>query len=450
MLDPAGMQKNFFGNPGGSKATKRGHEMEKEHLDNIKLMRYDCISEALNRTDEDPRSINDIIREASERGVVDRNDGERKYFAVPTILRWYRSYKHSGFDGLGVKERSDIRTFHKIGADVYGCIENLKKQYPRITATAIRKKLICGGVITDGQISLSTVTRCVNRIAAAEEPNAAKDEMRRYERAHINEVWCGDSSTGLYVKIDGVKRKLWMQALIDDASRFIVGIDVFLSDTYENFVRVIKSAVSKYGIPHTFNFDNGSPYKNRQMEMLAARLGSRIYYNKPYTPTAKAKVERFFKTLKTQWMSSFDASKCHSLEDVREELFRYVNQYNNTGHSSLGGKTPQNRFFEEAALIKKLPGALSETAFLYEIQRKVTKDGLVSVNNRLFEVDFGYSGKTVTLRCSPDLQNFYVAEDGLLVPIRLLDKTENSNRKRNVRFSGANPEGGDGASAGGN
>ncbi len=149
-------------------------------------------------------------------------------------------------------------------------------------------------------------------------------------------------------------------------------------------------------------------------------------------------------------MSSFDASKCHSLEDVREELFRYVNQYNNTGHSSLGGKTPQNRFFEEASLIKKLPGALSETAFLYEIQRKVTKDGLVSVNNRLFEVDFRYSGKTITLRYSPDLQNFYVAEDGLLVPIRLLDKTENSNRKRNVRFSGANPEGGDVASAGGN
>ena len=94
--------------------------------------------------------------------------------------------------------------------------------------------------------------------------------MKRYEKAHINELWCGDSSTGLYIRENGVKRKLWIQALIDDASRFIVGINVFYQDTYENFMTVIKSAVAKYGVPQMFNFDNGSPYKNLQMQSLAA------------------------------------------------------------------------------------------------------------------------------------------------------------------------------------
>ena len=72
-----------------------------------------------------------------------------------------------------------------------------------------------GGIITNEQISLSTITRCVNRMALINEIKTEVVEMRRYERAHINEVWCGDSSTGLYVTIDGVKKKLWIQALID-------------------------------------------------------------------------------------------------------------------------------------------------------------------------------------------------------------------------------------------
>ena len=48
--------------------------------------------------------------------------------------------------------------------------------------------------------------------------------MRRYERPHINEVWCGDSSAGPYLKTaDGKKHRVYVIALIDDASRFILG-----------------------------------------------------------------------------------------------------------------------------------------------------------------------------------------------------------------------------------
>lgn len=35
-------------------------------------------------------------------------------------------------------------------------------------------------------------------------------DMRRYERAHINEVWYVDSSVGPYLKIDGKKKKVWI------------------------------------------------------------------------------------------------------------------------------------------------------------------------------------------------------------------------------------------------
>ena len=78
--------------------------------------------------------------------------------------------------------------------------------------------------------------------------------------------------------------------LIDDASRFIVGIDIFFNYNFINLMSVIKSAVVKYGRSQMFNFDNGSSFKNKQMELLAARIGSVLHYDQPYTPTQKAKM----------------------------------------------------------------------------------------------------------------------------------------------------------------
>lgn len=61
---------------------------------------------------------------------------------------------------------------------------------------------------------------------------------------------------GPYLKTaGGQKHKVYITALIDDASRFIVAIDVFFNDNSVNLMSVIKSAVAKYGHPRIFNFD---------------------------------------------------------------------------------------------------------------------------------------------------------------------------------------------------
>ena len=57
--------------------------------------------------------------------------------------------------------------------------------------------------------------------------------------------------------------------------------------------------------------------------------------------------------MKIQWLAELNPSNFHSLEDVRNDLFKYVNKYNNTPHSSLEYRTPQDRFFKESSLIRK-------------------------------------------------------------------------------------------------
>ena len=265
--------------------------MEQEKMQAVALMRYSAIAPLITGLQEDYPSRDAFFRDVSVKGST-APDGSSKHYAPGTIEKWYYSYKESGFDGLLPSGRSDLGKPRKLDDALREQIRYLKSNYPRMSAAAIFRQLRENGSITHGEVSESTVTRYLKRLAA-EMKTTGNRQMRRYERPHINEVWCGDSSVGPYLRTpDGKKRRVFIIALIDDASRFIVGIDIFFNDNFVNLMSVIRSAVARYGRPQLFNFDNGSSYKNRQMERLAARIGSAVHYDQPYTPTQKAKIER--------------------------------------------------------------------------------------------------------------------------------------------------------------
>ena len=193
----------------------------------------------------------------------------------------------------------------------------------------------------------------------------------------------------------------------------------------------MKSAVAKYGRPKLFNFDNGSAYKNKQMELLAARIGSTLNYCKPYTPTAKAKIERWFRTMKDQWMASLDIREFHSLDELRGNLLAWVHLYNNTSHTSLNGKTPQERFFSEPEQMRRLPPEQLDKDFLLEIERRVSADSVIVIDQIEYEVDFRFAKQRIRLRYSPDMKEIFIVDpEGSLTPIRLLNKQENADVKR--------------------
>lgn len=404
--------------------------MDQEKQQNIALMRYSAISPIISGLWDDYDSLTAFFNDASTKGVISP-DGSVKHFAPQTIERWYRSYKNGGFDALIPSGRVDQGQPRKLDADIQEQIRYLKTNYPRMSAASIFRQLQDNGSIKSGSVSESTVNRFVNQLASEMKTTTNRD-MRRYERPHINEVWCGDSSVGPYLKTDdGKKHKVYIIALIDDASRFIVGIDVFFNDNFVNLMSVMKSAVAKYGRPQMFNFDNGSSYKNKQMELLAARIGSVIHYDQPYTPTQKAKIERWFRTMKDQWMSALDIRDFHSLDELRGNLFAYVQKYNQSVHSSLNGKTPQDRYFSEPNLFHRLSDEEIEHSFLLEIERKVSADNVITIDQVEYEVDCRFSKQHIKLRYSPGLDDIYIVEaDGTLTPIRLLNKVENAFVKR--------------------
>ena len=120
-----------------------------------------------------------------------------------------------------------------------------------------------------------------------------------------------------------------------------------------------------------------------------------------------------------------------SLDALRGSLSAYVRSYNLSAHSSLKGRSPQERFFSEPEKVRRLPQERIRTDFLLELERRVSADSVVTIGNVEYEVDMRFARQRVRLRCSPDMGEVYVAQpDGTLVPVRLLNKQENASVKR--------------------
>lgn len=412
--------------------------MPDEMRQQFALMRYGIIAPAICHTLPEGKTLCSFFEEAAERAYIGP-DGSVYHYSAKTLERWYYFYLKAGFDGLVKQPRSDCGKSRKIDPDIYEQIKYLKEKYPRIPSTEILRQLLATGTVEKGEISLSTVTRCVNQIVADCNLPVHAD-MRRYERPHINEVWCGDSCTGPKIMIDGAKRRIFVIALIDDASRYVTGAAVSFHDDFLSLLSVMKVATAKFGVPKVFVFDNGHTYKNHQMELLAARIGSTIHYCQPYTPTQKSKIERWFRTLRDKWLAITDLSEFNTLAQIQDSLNVFVQTYNHTVHSSLNGKSPDERFFSEPGCIRRLTPDQTEKSFLLEIERRVSADSVIVIDNIEYEVDSRYSGSRVRLRYSPDMKTIYLVEsNGILTPIRLLNKQENAFIKRNKTYlSGGN------------
>ena len=135
--------------------------------------------------------------------------------------------------------------------------------------------------------------------------------------------------------------------------------------------------------------------------------------------------------MKDQWMAGLDIRDFHTLDELRGNLLAYVNSYNQAPHASLKGKSPQERFFSEPECFHRLPDDELDKDFLLEIERRVSADSVIVIDQVEYEVDCRFAKQRIKLRYSPDLKDIFIVEaDGTLTPIRLLNKTENAFIKR--------------------
>lgn len=82
-------------------------------------------------------------------------------------------------------------------------------------------------------------------------------------------------------------------------------------------------------------------------------------------------------------------------------------------------------------LIRRLSDEEIGHSFLLEIERRVSADSVIVIDQVEYEVDCLFAKQRIKLRYSPDLDDIFIVKaDGTLTTIRLLNKTENAFVKR--------------------
>ncbi|MGM9876826.1 MAG: DDE-type integrase/transposase/recombinase, partial [Bacilli bacterium] len=265
-----------------------------------------------------------------------------------------------------------------------------------------------------------------------------KQERRRYEKEYPNDTWQADTTYGPYIVVNGKKYRTYLIHFIDDNSRLIVGYGFYYRDSGENVQKVFKKAIEKYGIPKQIYVDNGKSYKNKQLEIICARLGVKLTHTHAYDPEAKGKVERCFKTIKEGWMYDRDWNKFNSIEELEKDYSEYLyNEYQNKEHRELKD-TPNNVWHRgiEDTVYKRIDSKKLEEIFMHTIKRKVSSDRTISINKKLYEVPYKYILQEIELRYYiTKEEEIWIYENGERKEKCVsLDKVSNSKVKRKVNI----------------
>ena len=401
--------------------------------DRLDLFKYSVISPLIRNQGI---NLSKSFKELSEKEYWYK--GKTIKISSSTIKRWYYTYKNKGFERLERKIRCDREKSRKLDENTINYIIYLREKYPKMTTKKIYEKCIEDKYINK-KISID-VFYDYCKTNDMKRRKAIKEDRRRFEKRHPNDLWQGDTTPGPYILIDGIKYRTYLIHFIDDYSRLVVGYGFYMNDNAINVQKTLMNAIKKYGLPKQIYLDNGKSYSNIQLDLICARLGIKLTHTHAYDPEAKGKVERCFRTVQDGFINTFDWNTLENLEDLNKRYNEYLySNYTNKYHSEKKD-TPNNVFHNglEDIKIEYLDEEKIEESFMHEIERKVNKDRTIQINNILYEVPNKYKLQTIKLRYYVnDPEEIWIYESNeRKEKINKLNKQENSEIKRKISYKG--------------
>ena len=147
--------------------------------------------------------------------------------------------------------------------------------------------------------------------------------------------------------------------------------------------------------PPGTSFPNlGNPqYRSPQLARIAASLGILIIHSRPHQPKGRGKIERFFRTLREQFIAKLDPERPLSPDELNDRLQVWIESvYHSSEHSALGS-TPLARWQRDIEHIRPLLPA-ARRLFFHRLDRVVGRDSTFLLHNRLYEASPHPAGHT--------------------------------------------------------
>ncbi len=337
-----------------------------------------------------------------------------------TLDRWIRAWRRGGFDALVPSPR---QPGPRLPAEVLEMAVALKRENPDRTAAQVRR-------ILRSQMGWAPGERTLQRYFADDpvlsEPAAGTETVfGRFEAARPNELWTGDALHGPMV----TGRKTYLFAFIDDHSRAIVGHRWGFAEDTVRLAAALRPALASRGVPEGVYVDNGSAFVDAWLLRACAKLGIKLTHSTPGRPQGRGKIERFFRTVRDQFLVEITGTPTPSgdggdrggdrgrhlvgdLDELNRLFTAWVETvYHPRAHSETG-QPPLARWNTGAPFPLPATAALAE-AFLWDAARTVTKTATVSLQGNTYQVDAALAGRRVELVFDPfDLTTVAVRHRG--------------------------------------
>ena len=263
----------------------------------------------------------------------------RTRVAANTMRDWIRLYRDGGFEALYPKPRADRGQPRRMPPEVAERLVGLKADNPAWSVRSVIRAAIEDGI--EHPLAASTVHRLFSREGLFDRKPPDGADRRRFAFRDAGELWMSDVMHGPKVRHGRSRRKTYLIAFIDDATRVVPFAAFDTAENIQAFLPVFRNAIIRRGIPQRLYVDNGASYRSRHLALVCARLGIALIHARPYQPAGKGKIERWFRTLRAGWLAHLDAPVLDSLQTLNRSLWAWIEgEYHNTPHRGLEGRTP--------------------------------------------------------------------------------------------------------------
>ena len=391
-----------------------------DKADKLALFRYGLIAPLVLETL--PRG--ELTRRAQQIAsrLYDIPHSTRRQVSVDTLLEWTLRYRRNGLPALTPQPRKDTGQQRVIAPETAALIERLKRENPHRTGTMLLRDL------PPDSISPATLYRFLRARGLTERQllvdNINAHSHKKYEAEYANQIWQSDMLFGPWVhRPGGGKMQVFLQATLDDASRLIPHGQFYASQGLDSFLHCLRESITARGLPTRLYMDNAKIYRSPQLARIAASIGILIIHTPPYKPEGRGKIERFFRSVREQFLASLDPKALLSLDQLNERLWHWLETvYHLREHSSLkalesaggGPTTPLLRWQRDIDQVRQLPPATDmRRLFFHRVDRLVRRDSTFLLRNRFFEAPPHLAGKRIEVRFDPlDLTQLDLYFDG--------------------------------------